>query len=150
VSDWTDPGWRAGADAWIAEQLARLGLESAGAFDQVHDRPWSTVILVPTTSGNVFFKAVSPPLRHEAALTDLLGALDGRIAYLDKVLAALNEHKQTWLNGSTVVMLPNMVPNDGQEPRDTDVVQEMLRALTTAKWCITALHSGLSVERRDD
>ena len=37
-------------------------------------RPWSTVIRVPTESGNVFFKAVAPPLRHEAALTELLGA----------------------------------------------------------------------------
>jgi hypothetical protein len=74
VSDWADPEWRAGADAWIAEQLTQLGLERAGTFDQVHDRPWSTVIRVPTTRGNVFFKAVASSLRHEAALTELLGA----------------------------------------------------------------------------
>ncbi len=74
MSGWTDPAWRAGADAWIEAQLGWLGLERAGAHDQVHDRPWSTVIRVPTTAGTVFFKAVSPPLRHEAALTELLGA----------------------------------------------------------------------------
>ena len=73
MSDWTDADWRAEADAWIAEQLDRRGRESAGAFDQIHDRPWSTVIRVPTVDGNVFFKAVSPPLRHEAALTEFLG-----------------------------------------------------------------------------
>ena len=74
VSDWLDPEWRAQADAWIGEQLGRLALEPVGAFDQMHDRPWSTVIRVPTRHGNVFFKAGSPPLRHEAALTELLGA----------------------------------------------------------------------------
>ena len=74
MSDWTDPAWRAEADAWIEEQLGRLGLEPVGELDQVHDRPWSTVIRVPTASGDVFFKAVAPPLRHEAALTELLGA----------------------------------------------------------------------------
>ena len=32
------------------------------------------MIRVPTADGNLFFKAVSPPLRHEAALTELLGS----------------------------------------------------------------------------
>ena len=73
MSDWLDPEWRAQADAWIGEQLGRLGREPVGAFDQVHDRPWSTVIRVPTERGNLFFKAVSPELHHEAALTELLG-----------------------------------------------------------------------------
>jgi len=74
VPPWLDPEWRAGADGWIGEQLGRIGLEPSGAFDQVHERPWSTVIRVPTEAGNVFFKAVAPTLRHEAALTALLGA----------------------------------------------------------------------------
>jgi len=74
VSEWLDPEWRATADDWIGEQLVRLGLSPVGAFDQVHDRPWSTVIRVPTEVGNVFFKAVASPLRHEAALTELLGS----------------------------------------------------------------------------
>lgn len=74
MTDWLDPEWRAAADGWIVEQLDRLGLELAGASDQVHDRPWSTVIRVPTSTGDLFFKAVAPPLRHEAALTALLGA----------------------------------------------------------------------------
>ena len=74
MSVWLDPEWRAGADGWIGEQLGGLGLEPVAAFDQVHDRPWSTVIRVQTQVGNVFFKAVAPPLRHEAALTELLGS----------------------------------------------------------------------------
>ena len=74
MSEWLDPAWRSGADDWIGEQLDRLGLEPVGGFDQVHDRPWSTVICVPTEIGHVFFKAVAAPLRHEAALTELLGS----------------------------------------------------------------------------
>ncbi len=74
MSEWLDPAWRSGADAWIGEQLDRIGLEPIGHFDQVHDRPWSTVIRVPTERGSVFFKAVVAPLRHEAALTELLGS----------------------------------------------------------------------------
>jgi hypothetical protein len=74
VSEWLDPAWRAGADGWIGEQLGRLGVSRVGAFDQVHERPWSTVIRVPTEIGSVFFKAVASPLRHEAALTELLGS----------------------------------------------------------------------------
>lgn len=74
MSDWLDPQWRAEADGWVREQLVRLELEPSGAFDQVHDRPWSTVIRVPTASGNVFFKAVASSLRYEAALTALLSA----------------------------------------------------------------------------
>ena len=74
MSDWLDPGWRSAADEWIVQQLDRIGLEPVGPFDQMHDRPWSTVIRVPTQAGNVFFKAVASPLRHEVALTELLGA----------------------------------------------------------------------------
>lgn len=74
MSVWLDPEWRTAAEGWIGEQLGRIGLEPVAAFDQVHDRPWSTVIRVPTEGGNVFFKAVAPPLRHEAALTELLGS----------------------------------------------------------------------------
>ena len=74
MSEWLDPAWRFGADTWIGEQLGRLGLEPIAALDQVHERPWSTVIRVPTERGNVFFKAVASPLRHEAALTELLGS----------------------------------------------------------------------------
>jgi len=73
VSEWTDPAWRAAADRWIDEQLATLALEPDGEREQLHDRPWSTVIRVPTTAGDVFFKAVTAVLRHEAALTELLG-----------------------------------------------------------------------------
>ena len=72
MSRWTDPAWRAEADEWIHEQVARLGAGPAGVIDQLHVRPWSTVMRVPTTNGDVYFKANTSALRHEAALVTLL------------------------------------------------------------------------------
>lgn len=69
---WTDPAWRAEADAWIDHQVARLGASVSGDLEQVHVRPWSTVIRVPTTVGSLFFKANADSLRHEAGLARLL------------------------------------------------------------------------------
>jgi hypothetical protein len=72
VSGWTDPVWRAEADEWIHAQLARLGSRAAGPIDQHHVYPWSTVMRVPTGTGDVFFKANIPALRYEAALVEVL------------------------------------------------------------------------------
>jgi hypothetical protein len=72
VSVWTDPAWRAEADGWIGEQLAGLGLAVSGELDQLHVYPWSTVIRVPISGGDVYFKANTDALLHEAALVELL------------------------------------------------------------------------------
>ena len=67
VLAWTDPLWLARAHEWIYAQVARLDLGTVGAIDQRHVRPWSTVLRVPTESGDVYFKANIAALRHEAA-----------------------------------------------------------------------------------
>jgi Phosphotransferase enzyme family len=72
VSNWADPEWRAEADAWIERHVASVGASTTGKLDLVHVRPWSTVIRVPTTIGDLFFKANAASLRHEAAVTQLL------------------------------------------------------------------------------
>jgi hypothetical protein len=69
---WRDPDWIAGAHAWIEEQADRLGLERAGEIEQPHVYPWSTVMRVPTVTGDVWFKANGAELRHEAALVNLV------------------------------------------------------------------------------
>ncbi|HMJ00511.1 MAG TPA: phosphotransferase [Gaiellaceae bacterium] len=71
---WTEPLWLAEAHEWIHEQLARLGVGGVGVIDQHHVRPWSTVMRVPTEQGDVYFKANTPALRHEAALVEILAA----------------------------------------------------------------------------
>ena len=72
VSTWTDPAWLAAAHAWIHEQVARLGSAVVSAIEQPHDRPWATVLRVPTERGDLYFKANAPPLRFEAALVEVL------------------------------------------------------------------------------
>ena len=74
MSVWTDPLWLAEAHAWIHAEVARLGLGVVGAIDQRHVQPWATVMRVPTESGDVYFKANTAALRHEAAAVALIAA----------------------------------------------------------------------------
>ena len=67
---WTRPEWLSKATAWIRERA-----DVAGDIEQPHVRPWSTVLRVPTTDGDLYFKAVSAIHIFEAALTTLLAEL---------------------------------------------------------------------------
>jgi hypothetical protein len=69
---WTQPGWLGPAHAWIALSLENLGIPASGPIEQVHARPWSTVLRTPTAGGFVFFKASIPLLVREPALTQML------------------------------------------------------------------------------
>jgi hypothetical protein len=71
---WTDASWLAGVEGWLDGRLEELGLERIGAVEQPQIRPWSTVLRVPTTGGDVWFKANIPLLAYEAAVVDLLAA----------------------------------------------------------------------------
>lgn len=66
---WTQPEWTAGAHAWIARSLEKMGLKASGPIEQPHVRPWSTVMHVPTSGGVYFFKAAVPELAGEVRLT---------------------------------------------------------------------------------
>jgi hypothetical protein len=69
---WEDPEWLAAAVAWVDARLTDAGRPRTGEPDQVHVRPWSTAIRVPTAEGDVWFKANTSELRHEALTTLLL------------------------------------------------------------------------------
>ena len=71
---WTDARWLADVKGWVDWQLEELGLQSTGALEQPHVRPWSTVLRMPTTGGDVWFKANVPVLAYEAAVVGLLAA----------------------------------------------------------------------------
>jgi hypothetical protein len=58
--------------AWADERLDAAGRPRTGAPDQVHVRPWSTVIRLPTAEGDLWFKANTADLRHEALVALLL------------------------------------------------------------------------------
>ncbi len=75
VELWTSPGWLAAATAWIEEHA-----RPAGEVEQIHLRPWSTVLRVPTAGGDLYFKAVVSVHAFEPALTALLAKLQpGRV-----------------------------------------------------------------------
>jgi hypothetical protein len=65
--EWAQPEWLATARTWLEERVAIIG-----ELEQVHLRPWSTVIRVPTTDGDVYLKASWPSSTFEPALTVLL------------------------------------------------------------------------------
>ncbi len=69
---WTQPDWLKQATEWIRAELDRHGIRVNGAIEQPHVRPWSTVLRVPTSGGDVYFKAVPPTLGHEMAITQQL------------------------------------------------------------------------------
>lgn len=66
---WTRQEWLEQAKAWIHIELGRLGLIANGVIEQTHVRPWSTVMRVPTRTGNVFFKADGQLLAKEVPVT---------------------------------------------------------------------------------
>jgi hypothetical protein len=72
---WEEPDWLESAHAWIAEELDRLSIEQTGETEQVHVRWWSTVIRVPTSEGDLYFKAAAPPHLFEPALISTLADL---------------------------------------------------------------------------
>lgn len=90
---WEHPDWLPAARRWIAAQADALGLRLAGAIEQRHVRPWSTVLQVPTAQGMVYFKAVNAALRHEPAVTAFLAGLQPDL--LPPVLAV--ETGEGWL-----------------------------------------------------
>lgn len=62
---WRDAEWLGRAQAWIDERVERTG-----EIEQPHVRPWSTVMRVPTSGGDVWFKADDESLRHEVVIVE--------------------------------------------------------------------------------
>ncbi len=60
------------ASSWIQAQLKRLGIDITGSIEQPKVSPWSTVLRIPSTSGDIYFKAAEPALAHEPALSEAL------------------------------------------------------------------------------
>lgn len=72
---WSQPGWLEEAQSWLRKILEKHSLFLTGPIDQPHIRPWSTVLRVPTHTGLCYFKACSPLLGYEPALTGFLADL---------------------------------------------------------------------------
>ncbi|MBV7327998.1 phosphotransferase [Chloroflexi bacterium TSY] len=70
--NWKDTEWLAQVEAWIRSQLTVQNIAISGPIEQPHVRPWATVLRIPTSAGIVFFKATTPALAYEPALTEAL------------------------------------------------------------------------------
>ncbi|MEV2263111.1 MULTISPECIES: phosphotransferase family protein [Streptomyces] len=75
-----DEAWLTGASTWIDRAVTNLGAAVDGPVEQRHERPWSTVLYVPTTSGPLWFKANGTSAVHEAGvLTAMHQLVPGRV-----------------------------------------------------------------------
>jgi hypothetical protein len=71
-SDWIEAGFIEDATTWIDRQLDTLGEKRTGPVEQPHRTGWATVLRVPTSTKDVYFKAVSPAYKFEIRLTAFL------------------------------------------------------------------------------
>src|SRR2546428_6438316 len=69
---WEEVDWLEAVTVWIHARLAEHGLRAVGPVEVVHRRAWSAFARVPTSGGLVYFKAVAPSVRFEAALAEAL------------------------------------------------------------------------------
>lgn len=69
---WLRPEWMERAHLWIEDALNQHQISIVGPIEQHQMRPWSAVLLAPTTSGNLFFKASAEVIAFEPALTDAI------------------------------------------------------------------------------
>ena len=68
--DWHQQDWIDLAHQWIRDALSRQSISLKGPIEQHQIRPWSAVLLVPTSKGNLFFKASAEVIAFETALTE--------------------------------------------------------------------------------
>jgi hypothetical protein len=109
----------AAAGAWIDTQLAARGAPRTGPIEPVHDRPWSTVLRVPTDCGPLFFKASAPALRHEPAI---VGFLAGRRPDLVPAPLVVNLHRGWMLMEDAGVRLRELVAAERDVSRWLEVL----------------------------
>ncbi|MBV9546978.1 MAG: phosphotransferase [Chloroflexi bacterium] len=83
--DWTVPGWRARAEAWITDTLRAAGLGRASAIEQIRAWEFSCVLRVHTEQEDLFFKALPRSYAGEPRLAQFLadchpGSVPGVVA----------------------------------------------------------------------
>jgi len=90
---WTNEDWLKEVRAWIDLQAAEIGFHVIGEITQPHVRAWATALRVPTDRGLLWFKATTPALAHESAITRALSGWSGGLT--PGVLAA--DTDRNWL-----------------------------------------------------
>lgn len=116
---WRDPAWLAQARAWIDGRLEERGIAVTGAIEQPHVYPWSTVLRIPTTAGDLWFKANDESLRHEAALVERIST---RRADLVPPLLAADTTSGWMLMADAGESLRTVIPRERSLDRWLDVL----------------------------
>lgn len=119
VELWSSRRWLAEVTSWIDAQLSGVGIARAGAVEQVHLRPWGTVLKVPSEVGSVWFKAAGPGTAFEAALYDILVN-----SVPERVLAPIAaDVERAW------VLLPDGGPTIGERLEGVDLAHTLAEAM---------------------
>lgn len=72
VRQWESSSWLGQAKDWIDRVLLALGVDRAGEAERVTLGLTATVLRIPTSEGDLYFKASAPPRSHEAELVTRL------------------------------------------------------------------------------
>lgn len=134
---WEQAAWLGPARAWVKAQLAELGLNLNGETEQIHVRPWSTVIRVQTREGAVFFKAGAPNQAFEPALVRLLRA---RHPEASPPILAVDESRGWMLLADGGRILRHAHLNEAARQR---AWEEMLRRFAQLQIALAARHAEL-------
>ena len=99
----------------VEEWLARVGVEPTAPLELVHDRPWSSVLRVPTADGDLYLKQCAPVQAFEVPLTvALAGRWPDRVP---EVVAA--DVERAWL----------LMRDGGTRLRESDTLEPLAVAL---------------------
>ncbi len=69
---WEQPAWHQDVENWLDVVFRERGWQRAGEVVEVQRRPWSVILKLNAPVGGLYFKACSPALMHEPALTRAL------------------------------------------------------------------------------
>ena len=119
-ADWARPGGVAATVTWADAALARIGRPRTERVVQVRSWNLSSILRLPTASGDVWCKSVPPFFAHEGAILALVGAEDPSI--VPTVLAADPK--------SRTVLLDDVAGEDQydtSESRLVEMVQRLVR-----------------------
>jgi hypothetical protein len=121
---WRAAGWRDRAEAWVRGALAGEGFATAGPMQEFRDRPWSSIWRIPTSRGDVYFKALIPALAHEVPLTLRLARL-----FPDHVIPviAADEARAWMLTPDAGVRLRDVIRREDVEPTWAALLDESAR-----------------------
>jgi hypothetical protein len=124
-ADWARPGGVAATVAWADEALASIGRPRTERFVQVRSWNLSSILRLPTSSGDVWCKSVPPFFAHEGAILALVGADDPSL--VPTLLAADAKSRTVLLDD-----VPGEDQYDTSEPWLIEMVQRLVRL--QARW----------------